>query len=131
MAYSKKRFSGAMEDATITNLQYQIFFVANNLEARVRFINAERATVIKLCVLSEKGVIIPKKASEKEKVCLLRLELFMQWLETNVEMSPVLKQRTKIDEVLQLLFDRPDYHFQKKTQDRARLLCERWKAQNW
>jgi len=120
-----------MESGTTTDLQYQIFFVANNLEARVRFINAESANIVKLCATSRNGVINPKKASENVKAQLLRLELYIQWLETNVEIPPALKERTKIDKVLRLLFDRPDFHFQEKTRDRARELCEIWNAQNW
>jgi hypothetical protein len=131
MSASKKRASAAMESGTTTDLQYQIFFVANNLEARVRFINAESANIVKLCATSRNGVINPKKASENVKAQLLRLELYIQWLETNVEIRPALKERTKIDKVLRLLFDRPDFHFQEKTRDRARALCEIWNAQNW
>jgi hypothetical protein len=131
MSASKKRASAAMESGTTTDLQYQIFFVANNLEAHVRFINAESANIVKLCATSRNGVINPKKASENVKAQLLRLELYIQWLETNVEIPPALKERTKIDKVLRLLFDRPDFHFQEKTRDRAPALCEIWNAQNW
>ena len=131
MAESKKRSSDALSNDDTTDPQNQVLDIPNNLEARVKFINAERMIVSRLCVDSKHGVPDPKTASTEVKTRLLRLELFLRWLETNVEISPDLTQRTKIDQMLQLMFDRPGFHFQESTRDRARALYQKWQSQNW
>lgn len=131
MAESKKRSSDALDSDATIDLQNQVLDIPNNLEARVDFINKERMTVNKLCLASKKAGNVPDSTIEPAKTWLLRLELFMRWLETNVEISPALNERTRIGEALVLMFDKPDFHFQGTTRERARSLYERWQAQNW
>jgi hypothetical protein len=128
---SKKRSPDVQDNEATVDPHNQIVHVPNNLEERVKFINTEKKTVAKLCVASKTGVLDPNTALTEAKAWLLRLELFMQWLETSVEMTPTLKKRTQIDTALQLIFDNPKFHFKETTRERARLLYERWQAQNW
>jgi hypothetical protein len=128
---SKKRSPDVQDNEATVDPHNQIVHVPNNLEERVKFINTEKKTVAKLCVASKTGVLDPNTASTEAKAWLLRLELFMQWLETSVEMTPTLKKRTQIDTALQLIFNNPKFHFKETTRERARLLYERWQAQNW
>lgn len=120
-----------MNNEAMIDPQNQVLDIANNLEARVAFINKERMIVNNLCQISRKAGGVPDGTIEPAKTLLLRLQLFMQWLETNVEMSPALKARTKIDQALQLMYSNPQFHFQETTRNRARALYERWEAQNW
>jgi hypothetical protein len=62
---------------------------------------------------------------------LPRLESFLQWLETSVEITPCLKERSKVATCLKLMFNIPRFHFEERTKDRARQLYERLEAQNW
>jgi hypothetical protein len=131
MAETKKRSSDAIDNDATIDPENQVLAIPNNLDARVNFINTEKKTVAKLCVASKNGVLDPNTTSTEAKAWLLRLELFMQWLETSVEMMPALKERTQIDIALQLMFNNPKFHFKETTRERARLLYERWRAQNW
>jgi hypothetical protein len=91
MAESRKRSSDAMDDGTTTDPNNQIIDIPNNLEARVAFINKERMTISRLYQLSRKlgGVPDPNTVQAREvKSWLPQLELLMQWLETNLEISP-------------------------------------------
>ena len=122
-----------MDNVTNIDPQNQVLDIPNNLQARVTFINKERMIVNNLCGLSRKigDVPDPKTVKPEAKSWLLRLELFTRWLESNVEISPALKERTKIDQALQLMFDKPEFHFAETTRERARSLYERWEGQNW
>jgi hypothetical protein len=131
MAESKKRSSDAMNtDATI-DPQDQVLVIPHNLEARVAFITKELKIVRDLCQISRKTEGVPDGTVEPAKTWLRRLEQFMRWLESDVEISPVLTQRAKVDQLLQLMFQRLEFHFEEPTRDRAHALYERWQAQNW
>ncbi|KAM0723464.1 hypothetical protein Q7P37_000450 [Cladosporium fusiforme] len=115
-----------------SDAQEQVLVVPNNLDSRVQFIEQQRKNVIQmLCQQSKKANGIPDASTEPTKSLLPRLGLFMQWLETHVEISPILKERSKIDMALRLIYAVPQYHFQEQTRERARQLYERWEAQNW
>lgn len=128
---SKKRSSDAMEPEPI-DPQNQIIDIPNNLEVRIKFIEQEFLRVVqRLCVESRKAKGIPDPTKEPTKSLLPRLEAFLRWLETSVEITPALKERSKMDERLRLMFQRPEFHFEDRTKERAQQLYERWEAQNW
>lgn len=122
-----------MDEVATTDPRSQVFDVPDNLEAHVEFMNKKRMTINKLCQLSSKigGVPEPQTGKAEAKTWLLDLELFMIWLETEVTISPALKERTKIHIALRLMFSHPNFHFEETTRDRARALHDRWEAQNW
>lgn len=128
---SLKRSSDAMEPEPV-DPQNEIIDVPNNLEVRIKFIDQEMLRVVqKLCVESRKAKGIPDSTSEPTKSLLPRLEAFLRWLETSVEITPALKQRSKIASGLELIFKKPEFHFEERTRERAQQLYERWEAQNW
>lgn len=131
MSSSMKRSSDAVVDEGI-DPQNQILDIPNNLETRIKFISQELLRVVqKLCQESRKVKGVPDPAVEPSKTLLPRLERFMRWLESNVDITPELRTRSKIDQGLQLMFNRPEFHFQENTKERARLLYMRWDSQNW
>lgn len=131
MSSSLKRPSDAISDESI-DTQDQILDIPNNLEARIRFIALQIQHVVsRLCRESKKAKGLPDAAVEPMKSLLPRLELFLRWLENNVEMTPVLKTRSKIDAGLQLMFNDSRFHFDQRTRERSRQLYERWEGQNW
>lgn len=110
----------------------QILDIPNNMETRIRFISQERKHVVqRLCLESRKVKGIPDPTIEPSKTLLPRLELFLRWLETDVEITPDLKTKSQIDEGLQLMFQRPEFHFAEGIRERARQLYARWEGQNW
>ena len=112
--------------------QNQIIDIPNNLEVRIKFINQEILRAIQpLCLASKKANGVPDSSSEPAKSLLPRLEVFLRWLETSVEITPALKDRSKIADGLGLMFKDPKYHFEERTKERAQQLYERWEAQNW
>ncbi|KAM0699129.1 hypothetical protein Q7P36_001175 [Cladosporium allicinum] len=131
MAGNKKRSSDALDSSADTNTATAISLQDNNLEARVSYINKGLRVVRDLCQLSRKVGRIPDSTVEPAKTWLLQLEHFMRSLETNVEISPALAHRTKIDYGLRLMYKKPEFHFQDTTQERARSLYQRWQDQNW
>jgi hypothetical protein len=126
-----KRSSDALEPEPI-DPQNEIIDIPNNLEVRIKFIDQETLRVVqKLCLESRKAKGIPDSASEPTKSLLPRLDAFLRWLETSVEITPALKQRSKIASGLELMFRKPEFHFEIRTRERAQQLYERWEAQNW
>ncbi|GAB7330546.1 hypothetical protein MBLNU13_g02137t1 [Cladosporium sp. NU13] len=128
---SMKRSSDAMEPEPV-NPQNQIIDIPNNLEVRINFVNQEMTHVVqRLCVESRKAKGIPNANNEPTKSLLPRLEAFLRWLETSVEIQPALKHRSKIATGLELMFKKPEFHFEDRTRERARRLYERWEGQHW
>lgn len=128
---SMKRSSDTMEPEPV-NPQNQIIDIPNNLEVRINFINQEMTHVVqRLCVESRKAKGIPNANSEPTKSLLPRLEAFLRWLKTSVEIQPALKHRSKIATGLELMFKKPEFHFEDRTRERARRLYERWEGQHW
>jgi hypothetical protein len=128
---SKKRTSDAMEPEPI-DTQNQIIDIPNNLEVGIGFINQEILRVVQpLCLVSKKASNIPYATSEPAKSFLLRLEAFLRWLDTSVEITPALKQRSKIEAGPGLMFKHPECHFEERTKERAQRLYEKLEAQNW
>lgn len=110
----------------------EVLNIPNNLRTRIDFISQERKHVVqRLCQESKKAKGVPDPAIEPSKTLLPRLELFLQWLETDVEITPALNTGSRIGEGLQLMFDNPQFRFEEKTRERARQLYERWEGQNW
>lgn len=110
----------------------EVLDIPNNLETRINFISQQRFLVAqRLCQESRKVKGLPDSAIEPTKTLLPRLEVFMRWLETDVEITPALKTRSRIDEGLQLIFNNPQFHFEESTRERARQLYARWEGQNW
>lgn len=90
----------------------------------------------KLCQQSKKAgepgrPHLPDPTDKVTKPLLSQLKLFLRWLETSVEITPVLKTRAKIDQGLQLMYARPEFLFDEPTRERARQLYNRWEGQNW
>lgn len=133
MAGSAKRASDAMStDKDAVDPGTQVVNIPNNLDMCAKFIVQERLKVIqRLCLYSSKFNGIPDPTTEQTKPLLPRLEVFMRWLESEVEITPALKERSKIHETLGLMFRNPKYHFEKPIKQRARQLYEKWEAQNW
>jgi hypothetical protein len=128
---SMKRSSDAMEPEPV-DPHNQIIDIPNNLEVRIKFINQEILRAVQpLCLASRKANGIPDATSEPTKSLLPRLEAFLRWLETSVEITPALKQGSKIASGLELMFKKPEFHFEDRTRERAQQLYEKWEAQNW
>lgn len=130
---SLKRPSDAMEpESEQIDTQTQVIDIPNNLEVRIKFINQEVQNVVqRLCHESKKANGIPDASSKPMKSLLPRLEVFLRWLETSIEVTPALKERSKAATGLELMFKNPKYHFEDRTKERAQQLYERWEAQNW
>lgn len=124
-------------DAVDTRADYMqpdqaVHDIPNNLETRIKFINQETEKVIqKLCLLSKKASGIPDTGAGENKDLPARLEMYMRWLENDVEITPALKNRSKVVKGLELMYANPNLHFAEPQRDRAKALYEKWEGQNW
>lgn len=98
---------------------------------RIEYINnAKKQVVIKLALQSRKSKGVPDPESEQWKPLHERLEQLLLWLET-VEMTPALRDGTKLGETLKTIYDKPDFHFQAAHVAKARELFEKFEAERW
>lgn len=113
--------------------QDQVIDIPNNFKARVKFIKQEVLRAVSpLCVESRKANKgLPDPTTEPTKTLLPRLEQFLRWLETSVEITPALAEDSKIANSLKLMFDDPRFQFEQQTAERARQLYERWEDEKW
>lgn len=112
--------------------EYQVLHIPRHLETRINFIINESKVINKLCLESRKAAgRVPDLTVEPAKTLRARLESLMRWLETDVDITPTLKTRTKLDQLLKLIYATPQYRFDEPIPERARQLYERWEGQNW
>lgn len=107
--------------------------IPNSLETRTKFINQETEKVIqRLALLSSKAKGLPDTSVGEAKELPARLEMYMRWLENDVEITPALKKRApKVAAGIQLMYANPKYHFAEPMRQRAKALYEKWEGQNW
>ncbi|KAK5694699.1 long-chain fatty acid transporter fat1 [Elasticomyces elasticus] len=60
-----------------------------------------------------------------------QIDELLGWLETEAQVTPDLKQRSKLDVVLGLMFRKPEYHFPRSIAERAETLYERFDSARW
>ena len=106
--------------------------VPNNTNHRIEFIKQQsRHVILMLCQQSKKAQGLPDSTVEPTRSLLPRLELFLRWLETDVEMTPELKKGSQIDGMLKLLFNDARFQFESSTRARASTLFQKWEEQSW
>lgn len=104
--------------------------MANNA-TEIEYFSRERQNVIqKLALQSQKNHGFPHPTTE-QTILLHRLGLLLTRLDQDVKVTPTFKQKTKIDEGLKLMFEKPNYHFPKEHSNKARALFEKWQDENW
>lgn len=102
--------------------------IPNNTNVRIAFISTERLGVIQpLALMSRNG---PTSKSAQPRL-YMRLDKFLRWLDEVLQMTPEIKQKTKIDLGLKLMFDSKEYYFLPQYVDKARELYGRWEDVNW
>lgn len=68
-----------MAEDTATDPTPEVLDIANNLDARVKFIEQERKNVIQsLCVQSRKAGCVPDPTTEPAKALMPRLDRFLR-----------------------------------------------------
>jgi hypothetical protein len=105
----------------------QVLHVSRSPKARAAFIIEEQKNVAQSCMdfrstrSKQRGLPDPNTASADVKKRLRRLELFMSWMEINVEILSALN----LEQTLRKIFDDPRFHFEEATRRRARAVHER------
>lgn len=57
--------------------------------------------------------------------------MFLDWLATDLEVTPEWKSKIHLDMSLETAFNKPDMHFPADIRNKARLLHDRWTEENW
>lgn len=109
--------------------------IPRNTQARINFIANERLHVIqRLALWSAKPAAGGQPVDEHRdpgKPLYQRLNMFLRWLDEEVQMTPEMKQKTMIERALKVMFAMPEYHFPPSYVQRAIKLFEKWEAENW
>jgi hypothetical protein len=127
MAGSRRRSSAAMNNNAMIEPRDQVLHVSRSPKARAAFIIEEQKNVAQSCMdfrstrSKQRGLPDPNTASADVKKRLRRLELFMSWMEINVEILSALN----LEQTLRKIFDDPRFHFEEATRRRARAVHER------
>ena len=106
--------------------------IPNDFSKRVDALNQQREKVIqRLCQASKNAKGLPDFSVEPNKDLLRRLAILMAWLETSPEITPQLKQKTRLDLGLKVMCPNSQYKFPSDIQQRAQQLYNRWEEQRW
>lgn len=102
------------------------------MSASIDYIKEEHnKAIIRLAYLSRSLKDVPSGSSGGAKKWYERLDKFLTWLETEVQMTPELRDCSVIVDALQTIYAKQTYHFPATYADRARALNERWESEGW
>ena len=117
------------EHTDTDNHEVAILDIANDTKTMIEFIIHERLQVIQTLANRSKLGKIPDDSNNRH--LFERLRMLLRWLDQDVQITMELKDKTKIDVGLQLMFKRPQYHFPEEDAKRAKRLFEKWESENW
>ncbi|KAF7191739.1 E3 ubiquitin-protein ligase ORTHRUS 1 [Pseudocercospora fuligena] len=105
---------------------------AADVAAQAQRINKDKKeAIIKLAQESRKTNKIPDPSTEPWKSLHNQLDDLLSWLETNIKMTPELKKAGQVSEILKLVYQNPNFHFQPSQAEKARGLHDRFESERW
>ncbi|EME81673.1 uncharacterized protein MYCFIDRAFT_197007 [Pseudocercospora fijiensis CIRAD86] len=105
---------------------------AADVAAQAQRINKDKKeAIIKLAQESRKSSKIPDPAIEPWKSLHRQLDNLLSWLETEIKMTPELKKAGQVGEILKLVYQNRNFHFQPSQAESARALHDRFESERW
>lgn len=104
--------------------------VARALIERVEWFEKERATIQHFAQASIKARGVPNVDILKHREQIERTRGYLDLLEFDTNMSPELRNKTRIEDVL-MLINRPKVYFPDDVKQRAEMLLQRFRDENW
>ena len=118
-------------EQAVAGAEVAILAISPNTARRIDFISNERLRVIQpLAVESRKNGFIDL-TNDRFNDLLKRLDALLRWLDLDLQMTPEIRQKTKIDAGLELIFRKDDIKFPKGCKERAKALYDKWDEENW
>ncbi|KAF2166361.1 hypothetical protein M409DRAFT_23552 [Zasmidium cellare ATCC 36951] len=101
------------------------------LPAQIQFISNERRQVIvQLAQQGKKAGTVLDQQNGPHKTLFERLSSLLTWLDQTVQMSPELKNETKIEDALKVILN-DLFHFPETFKTKATALLEKWQTEHW
>ncbi|KAK3622669.1 hypothetical protein LTR56_022048 [Elasticomyces elasticus] len=94
------------------------------------FLRISQTAVQRFAIESKNQKGVPGMTSST-KPWIGQIEELLNWLETEAQMTPDLKQRSKLDVTLSLMFAKPMFHFPSSIEERAEALNQRFENARW
>lgn len=104
--------------------------VARALTERVKWLEMERANIQRFAQASMKERGVPDLDSKKHHDQIKRVREYLYLLEFDANMSPELRDKARIEAVLELM-NRPKVYFPEDVKRRAAMLLQRFRDDNW
>lgn len=104
--------------------------VARALTERVKWLEKERATIQHFAQASIKARGVPDLDEKKHREQIERTRAYLDLLEFDANMSPELRDKARIEAVLELM-NRPKVYFPDDVKQRAEMLLQRFRDENW
>lgn len=103
-----------------------------DIATQVKHIEKEKhGAVVKLAQQSRRTKQIPDRSTEPWKSLHQRVDDLLSWLDGEVRMSPELKRRGRVDELLKLIYVNPNFHFEDAQKLKAQELNRRFEDEQW
>ncbi|KXS99310.1 hypothetical protein AC578_6739 [Pseudocercospora eumusae] len=96
-----------------------------------RITNDKKEAIIKLAQESRKSNKIPDPSTEPWKSLHSQLYNLLSWPDTDINMTPELKKRSQVSEILKLIYQNLYFHFQPSHAEKARALHDRFDSERW
>lgn len=104
--------------------------VARALTERVKWLEMERANIQRFAQASMKEGGVPDLDDKKHRDQIRRVRAYLNLLEFDTTMSPELRDKARIEAVLELM-NRPKVYFPDDVKQRAAMLLQRFRDDNW
>ncbi|KAK5119884.1 hypothetical protein LTR85_007210 [Meristemomyces frigidus] len=103
---------------------------ATSMDGSIGYVKEEYQCIMRLANTSRNLGEVPASSGISKK-WYDRLDKFLAWLETDVRMTPELKESSVLATALQTIYARDKYHFPQAYAERAKALYERWESEKW
>ncbi|KAJ2985114.1 hypothetical protein NUW58_g5710 [Xylaria curta] len=97
-------------------------------ESRLGQMLKQGRSIIILCKNSRAGISAERAVEMENRFA--DAELYLDWLDTSLEMTPDIRRRSKVDVVLQRMAD-PTNNVPENAANKAKVLLDKYEADNW
>ncbi|KAI5924500.1 PUA-like domain-containing protein [Camillea tinctor] len=109
----------------------EVFVVGNSKKELDRHMKVEGRNILHLAIQSKRIGKIPPEDNEEMRGRYKRARMYLEWMDTSLEMTPQIKKDYNMEKVIKLIFHDPQTRLPADIQQRARELYNKWTEDNW
>ncbi|KAI0008200.1 PUA-like domain-containing protein [Xylariaceae sp. FL0662B] len=109
----------------------EVFVVGDSKREKFDHMRREGRNIAYLGVVSKRMHRIPPEDTESMRIRFKKARMHLQWLDTSLDITPEIKAKMRMEPIIKMIFDDPEYHYPDDMKVKAELLYTKWTTENW